>query len=43
MLLPDDAEKEQISAKVENGVLSVSIPKIKKAEIPETKKVIEVK
>lgn len=43
MLLPDDANKEEISAKVENGVLSVSIPKIKKVEIPETKKVIEVK
>lgn len=43
MLLPDDVDKEQISATVENGVLKVSIPKIQKAELPQANKVIEIK
>ena len=38
-----DADKEQISAHVEHGVLNVEIPKIQKAVIDEAKKVIEVK
>lgn len=28
LLLPDDVNKEQISAKVENGVLTVALPKL---------------
>ncbi|MGN1210955.1 MAG: Hsp20/alpha crystallin family protein [Candidatus Cryptobacteroides sp.] len=43
MLLPDDVEKDQISAQVEHGVLNVIIPKMKKAEPEEVKRVIEVK
>ena len=43
MVLPEDADKEQISAHVEHGVLNVEIPKIQKAVIDEAKKVIEVK
>ena len=43
MLLPDDAEREQISAKVENGILTVEIPKVKKVHVDEEKKFIEVK
>ena len=30
MLLPEDADKEQISARVEHGVLTVELPKLKK-------------
>lgn len=43
MLLPEDAEREQISAKVENGILTVNIPKVKKVHLDENKKFIEVK
>jgi len=43
MLLPDDAQREDISATVENGVLKVFIPKIAKVAPENTNKVIEVK
>lgn len=43
MVLPEDADKEQISAQVEHGVLKVNIPKIKKNEEEQARKVIEVK
>ena len=43
MLLPDDAEREKITATVENGVLKVFIPKIAKVAPENTNKVIEVK
>ena len=43
MVLPEDADKEQISAQVEHGVLKVNIPKIKKNEKEQARKVIEVK
>lgn len=43
MLLPDDADREKIDAKVINGELKVSIPKIKKVSVQDTKKTIEVK
>ncbi len=43
MLLPDDAERENITATVENGVLKVFIPKIAKVAPENTNKVIEVK
>ena len=42
MLLPEDANREDISAKVENGVLTVSIPKIRKVEPEKVRKAIEV-
>ena len=42
MLLPEDAERENISAKVENGVLTVAIPKVKKVEVEKARKQIEV-
>ena len=42
MLLPDDANREDIAAKVENGVLTVSIPKVKKVEPEKVRKQIEV-
>jgi HSP20 family protein len=41
--LPDDADREKISAKVENGVLEVEIPKLAPQEETKTTKSIEVK
>ena len=43
MILPEDADKENISASVENGVLRVNIPKLEVKEIPQTRKMIEIK
>lgn len=43
MILPDDVDKEKISAQVENGVLSIQLPKYTEAQKPQTKKMIEVK
>ncbi|MCI1785462.1 MAG: Hsp20/alpha crystallin family protein [Bacteroidales bacterium] len=43
MLLPDDAQKDKINARVENGVLKVNIPKLQKTANNDIKKVIEVK
>ncbi|MBQ8469469.1 MAG: Hsp20/alpha crystallin family protein [Clostridia bacterium] len=42
MLLPDDAEREGIAAKVENGVLTVNIPKVRKPQVDEPRTVIEI-
>ena len=43
LILPENAEKDKIEAKVENGVLKVCIPKLQVEEnVPETR-VIEVK
>lgn len=42
MVLSENADKENISAHVENGVLNVNIPKIQKTA-EESRKVIEVK
>ncbi len=38
LTLPDDVEKDKIEAKVENGVLRISLPRTAKAE-KETKKI----
>lgn len=43
MLLPDDADREKIGAKVENGVLKINVPKVVKAEPETSGKQIEVK
>ena len=42
MLLPEDANRENIAAKVENGVLTVTIEKVKKVEPEKVRKQIEV-
>ncbi len=42
LLLPDDVEKDKISASVNNGVLTVDLPKIEKATEKEARK-IEIK
>lgn len=43
LALPDNAQKEDIEACVENGILLVKIPKAQKPEIEKEKRVIEVK
>ena len=42
MLLPEDADRESITAKVENGVLAVTIAKVKKVEPEKVRKQIAV-
>lgn len=42
LLLPDDVEKEAIAAKVNDGVLTVTLPKLAKPECPAARQ-IEVK
>ena len=43
MLLPDNADRENIGATVENGVLKVTIPKLEKVKIEDEKREIEVR
>ena len=43
MILPDDVDKEKISAQVENGVLNINQPKFTEQEKEKTKKFIDVK
>ncbi len=40
--LPDDVDREHISAKVENGILSIELPKLPKQEAPEAVRKIEI-
>ena len=42
MLLPEDANREDLAAKVVNGVLTVTIAKVKKIEPEKVRKQIEV-
>ena len=41
-VLPDDIEREKISAKVDNGVLVVTLPKMTKQEAKDSKRQIEI-
>ena len=43
MILPDTIDKENISAKAENGVLTIDIPKRKQKHIPKIDRTIEIK
>lgn len=43
MILPDDVDKDAISASVEHGVLTVDLPKITPEAIQKTEKHIEIK
>ena len=42
VMLPDDIHKEQISAKVENGILDIVIPKVTVEEKKQSMQTIEV-
>ncbi len=43
MILPDDVDKDKISAQVENGVLNILLPKFTAQEKEKAKKFIDVK
>lgn len=43
MILPEDVDKEQINAKVENGVLTVDVPKKAPVEAAKLQRNIEIK
>lgn len=43
LLLPDNVEREKIAAKVENGVMTIEIPKKKLAETAAASRQIEIK
>ena len=43
LLLPDNVEREKISAKVEQGVMSIDIPKKKETEASAVARQIEIK
>ena len=43
LILPEDADADKIEAKVENGVLTVTIPKYVKVEQPDQKRRIEIR
>ncbi len=42
MVLPDNVDKDKITAKVEQGVLSIEIPKLSEEETKKAQKLIEV-
>ena len=43
MILPDNVEKDNITAQVEHGVLNIAIPKLSEEEVKKAQRVIEVK
>lgn len=42
MILPENADRDKIAAKVENGVLTVDIPKMEKVQEEEKGRLIEI-
>ena len=42
MLLPENVDKEQITAKVEHGVLLISVPKLTEEELKKAQRQIEI-
>jgi len=43
LVLPDNVDKDNIGAQVENGVLTICIPKVQEQEVQKVDKVIEIK
>lgn len=43
MILPENVDKDQISAQVENGVLNIELPKLSEEEVKKPDRTIEVK
>ncbi|MDR2859078.1 MAG: Hsp20/alpha crystallin family protein [Mediterranea sp.] len=43
LILPDNADKNNITAQMENGVLHIEIPKLKEDETKKLQKIIEIK
>ena len=43
MILPDNVDKDHISAQVENGVLNIELPKLSEEEVKKPDRTIEVK
>ena len=43
MILPDDVDKEKIAAGVDNGVLTIDLPKISIEEIKKAQRTIEIR
>jgi HSP20 family protein len=43
MILPDTVDREKISAKAENGILTIDIPKREVKDEPKIEKTIEIK
>ncbi len=43
LILPDDVDKEKISASVDNGVLTVILPKVSQEELKKQTKMIDIK
>lgn len=42
LALPENINKDNITAKVDNGVLEINLPKLEESEIPKTQKIIEI-
>jgi len=42
LILPDDVDKKKISAKVENGILTITLPKLEATEEPKVSQQIIV-
>lgn len=42
LILPDDVEKEKIAARVENGVLTIDLPKLAPKEEPKIGRKVEI-
>ena len=43
MILPENVDKEKISAQVENGVLTIELPKLSEEEVKKSERTIEIK
>jgi HSP20 family protein len=43
MILPDNVEKDGITAQVEHGVLNITIPKLSEEEVKKAQRIIDVK